>query len=248
VRRKVISMLDHGNVEGAWKYLCNFYKAGYPEHWDMMTRYLDRERARGKYDEAVAYHLESIRKGDIVRFLPPNSSVAGAEQIRRLKSVGFRAPKSPVTYGSYRGGKVSTRRDVMIGSMYIIVLEKTGDDWSSVSSPRLQHYGIPAKLSRADKQSTPGHESPVRFLGEDEVRLVAAAAGGDVVSELLDMTNAPQVHKHVVRNILIADEPTNIPAVRDHAIAPRNNNRALGFVKHLIQCGGTRFVFPEDEK
>lgn len=248
VRQNVIKLMDNGKTDVAWQYLTGFYKAGYPEHWELMQEYLERENKAGRGVEAIRYHMEAIRKSDIIRFLPPNSKVIGAEQIRRLRHAGYAPPKSTVSFIGRNGQKVTTVRPVLIGSMYIILLEKTGDDWSSVSSPRLQHFGIPAKLSRSDKQSTPGRESPVRFLGEDEVRLLGASCGGDTVAELLDQTNSPLTHKAVIGNILTAEVPTNMQSVIDREKVPRGGNRATSYVKHLIQCGGVKFVFPEVKK
>ena len=131
---------------------------------------------------------------------------------------------------------------VVVGNLYFILLEKTGDDWSSVSSPRLQHLGFPAKLTRGDKSATPGRNQPVRILGEDECRLIAAVCGSFYVAELLDQANSPLTHKHIVRKIQLSDTPSNLEQAVDREEVPYGLQRAVSYVKHILSCAGTWFV------
>ena len=50
------------------------------------------------------------------------------------------------------GRKVWSENPGTIGKQYIIILEKTGEEYSAVSSPVLQHQGIPGKLTKADNK------------------------------------------------------------------------------------------------
>lgn len=106
----------------------------------------------------------------------------------------------------------------------------------------MQVFGIPAKLTNADKYSAPGRGNPVRLLAEDEVRLFVAAVGSDVTADLLDQSNNPKTHKEIYRNVVKAAQPTNIPCVIDREVHKRGNSRTLVFIRHMMECSGVKFV------
>lgn len=245
VRQDVLKMLDAGKKHEAWEYLYEYYSVASSAMKKMMDAYLEQEdrKGPGRKQDAIDYHLKSIVEDDIKLFVPINLPEIGIDQIRNIKNSKFAPPVGPVTFRGKRGNWVTSRDNTFVGSMYIIMLEKTGDDWSAVSSPKLQHFGIPAKLTRADKLATPGHEQPVRFLGEDEVRLIAAFCGGDVVAELLDQTNSPMKHRAIVTTIARHPTPMNIHDVAPPETVVLGKNRAVEFVKHLLRCSGVRFVY-----
>lgn len=172
----------------------------------------------------------------------------GAKFVRYGGVVGdlaetYPARRGPVWYRGMSGTECVTTNDIMIASTYMILLEKTGGDWSGVSSARHQHYGLPAKLSKQDKYSLPSRANPVRIFGEAEVRLTTTATTGDVVSEMLEMSNSPAAHKNVVENILRAPQPSNIERVLDRTKIPFGSNRSQVFVAHALQCAGIEFFY-----
>lgn len=187
------------------------------------------------------YHVNEILKDGIYIWLPTNNPVNPIDIVKGLKAE-FPITISPVTYRGRSGNVVTTVSPILIGSMYIMLLEKTGADWSAVNSAKLQHFGIPAKLTNADKYSTPARGNPVRILGESEVRLFCSAVGGDTTAEILDQSNNPAAHKAIVANILRAEKPTNIVNVIDRKEVPRGKSRALVYMKHILQCAGIEFT------
>lgn len=186
-------------------------------------------------------HVNSIIKDGIYIWFPTNNPVNTVEMINKLRKE-FPIEIGPVTYRGRSGNLVTTKSNVLIGSLYIMLLEKTGQDWSAVNSAKLQHFGIPAKLTNADKHSTPARNNPVRILGESEVRLFCSTVSGDVTTEILDQSNNPIAHKAIVSNILTAEKPTNINKVIDRTEIPRGKSRALVYMKHILQCAGVEFT------
>jgi hypothetical protein len=114
-----------------------------------------------------------------------------------------------------------------IGKQYIIILEKTGDEYSAVSVPVLQSHGIPGKLTKADKQSSPGRPQATRITGETEGRLLNALVNHDALFELLDIANSPTTLRAVCRTLLTHPTPSNIERVIDREQYPRGNNRIV---------------------
>ncbi|MFO5795461.1 hypothetical protein, partial [Klebsiella pneumoniae] len=65
---------------------------------------------------------------------------------------------------------VTTKDNVLMGPLYMMLLEKIGEDWSAAASVKTQPFGLPSKLNNADRASTPGRETAIRSFGESETR------------------------------------------------------------------------------
>lgn len=234
VTRNVREMIRDGSREShlkAWDYILDFYKTVSPPMYELTLR---------SGVDPIS-HVKKFAKDGHYIYVPTNNPVRYDDVVEQLAEK-FPAVCGPVTYRGNSGRMVTTKHDVVIGGLHVLLLEKIGNTWNSVASPKLQHFGIPAKITNADKYASPGRHNPVRILGESEVRLVSAICGGETVAELIDQTNNPQAHKTIVTNILRADKPTAMKEVIDRQEVPRNGGRIVSLVNHILECGGIRFV------
>lgn len=223
---------DKQPMEEIWDYLLNFYSIVSP----LMLPYLERLET-----DLKVQHLMDVATDGIYRFQPTNNPVDYPTVIDQLRKQ-YPAPYGPVRYRNAKGKIVTTKSNVLIGGMYLLLLEKIGNTWQAVASPKLQHYGIPAKLSNADKYAAPGRLNPVRIFGESEVRLISAICGGDITADILDQSNNPIVHREITNTILTADQPTNIGKIIDRNKFPVGNGRILTMVRHILECAGIKIV------
>lgn len=240
----------NGTVTEAYKELMNFYELASPK----MREQFDSPEYQGGPD----YHVQSVLRGGMYLWTPldspkpwihlnyegelPDTVVNLGGVVGDLAKV-YPARRGPVWYRGRSGQESVTTSDVMIANTYMILLEKTGGDWSGVASARHQHYGLPAKLGKQDKYSLPSRANPVRIFGEAEVRLTTTATEGDFVSEMLEMSNSPAAHKNVVENILRAPKPTDIEVVLDRTKVPPGSNRSQVFIAHALKCAGIEFIY-----
>ena len=145
---------------------------------------------------------------------------------------------SEVTYRNMAGELVTTRTKILIGPKYYLGLEKTATDWSGVSSSKVNHFGVTARLTNADKYSKPGREVGTRALGESEDRNHIASYGAEVIADNMDLNNNPTVHKQVSYTILTHPTPTNIERVVDRELFKLGGHRPLAFAIHQLVCSG----------
>lgn len=228
--------MDAGVPESEiWGFLTRYYHTASP----MMGELVDETLT--PFPEKRAKHLASVYKEGVYLWLPANSPTIGDQQIEDLRTA-YPIPKAPVTYIGSLGTPVTTVDDILIGSMYIILLEKTGSDWAAVSSAKRQHFGLLAKLTNADKYSLPWREQPVRFLGESEVRLLVAIVGSEITADLLEIPNSPAASKAIVRKLLSAVKPTDVDTIINRKEVPRGISRSVMFVKHILACAGFEFT------
>ncbi len=186
-------------------------------------------------------HLKAVLLEGVYLWIPTNNTISSPDIIRKVKQ-NFPPVHGPIVYRGKSGNISTTFEDVLIGSIYVLLLDKTGSGWAGVASAKLQHFGIPAKLTNNDKYSAPGRMQPVRYTGEAEGRSFAAVMGGAAAADILDQSNNPQVHKHISYNILTNDKPMAIKQIVDRDKFPRGSGRPIVFVKHQLECGGWKLV------
>lgn len=202
---------------------------------------------RESYEQAMAEYKIKRQAGE-EDAMEPTKDTFGLRTVNYGGVVGdltkhYPARRAPLWYRGRSGNESITKDPILIAETYMVLLEKTGGDWSGVSSARHQHYGLPAKLSKQDKYSLPARANPVRIFGEAEVRLTTTATANDVVSEMMEMSNSPAAHKNVVANILRAQYPSNIEDVLDRSVIPHGSNRSQMFVNHALRCAGFEFFY-----
>lgn len=218
--------------------------AGYQKAWDSLLRFYEIVSPRFYQDLlSPAYrgtpreHVDCVIKDGIYLNIPTDNPAESPTIIAQLQEE-FPAPLNPVIYRGESGEMVTTKNPVLIGSLYMILLEKTGNDWMGVSSAKLQHFGIPAKMTQQDRYAMPGRVNPVRNFGESEVRLGVAILPDNVMAKMMEMSNNPVVHKHVCSKIMETDQPSNIKQIWNTDELPMGGNRSTAYVKHILHCDG----------
>jgi len=221
-------------IERAWNYLLGYYSIVSPRMYVWFTS--------GEYKGKRTDHLAKIINGGIFLYMPPDNEPESEEIVKELEK-HYRPVYGPVTYTGNSGKQVTTVNNVRIGSVYIILLEKIGDDWTAVSSGKLQHFGILSQVTNSDKYSQPSRNQAIRALGESEVRIYASYAGPEVTADILDRNNNPATHKQILENILEADKPTAIINAVDRTKCPLGGSKPLSLVRHIGMCSGWQFMY-----
>jgi hypothetical protein len=222
-------------VEAIWDQLLRYYAIVAPLQYDLLYRDDDHYR-----------HVAAVLRDGIYLYIPPDNPVNNLEMVKQLRESEFCPHYGKVTYRDNAGKVVTTANQVLIGSLYMMMLEKTGEDWSGVASVKTNHFGVPSKLNNYDKQTTPGRQAPVRALGESETRSYICTVGPQATVELLDQSNSPEAHMNATENILKAAKPTDIDKVVDRTKVPYGGSRPVAFTEHLLACRGLRFRYAPD--
>lgn len=209
-------------------------------YYEIVNPVMPEPFLNGKID--AVKHVAHIFHRKIHLHFPPNNDRQYREMVNLIQKE-FPPLRGPVTYVGNSGKVITTKYPVLIGSMYIVELEKTGDDWTAVSSGKWQIFGALAHLSKQDKHSTPIRYQPIRAFGEAEIRIITSYMGALVAAELLDRNGNVTSHTEIARSIISAPVPTNIVDVIDRDKYPLGMARALQLIKHLALCGGWNFVY-----
>jgi hypothetical protein len=225
--------INMANIDSAFDYLLGYYKITSPITYQW---FLDGKVNQSKLD----YLYEIIEKG-ICLYIPSNNEPELTIMIEELEA-SYRPLYSPVTYTGNSGNVVTTIENIRIAPVYTLCLEKTGDNWSAVSSGKLQHHGVLSPLTKVDKYSKPTRNQAVRGTGESECRILGSYLGSEYLPELMDRNNSPTTHRLMVDNILASSTPTNIDNLVDRKINPLGGSKPLQLMHHVMQCSGVKFT------
>lgn len=225
--------LDNNLLESAYQTLIGYYNIYYPP----LAQWANER------EETLVEFLTTIVSRGIYIYLPPDNPKESIQIIKEIQSGIYKPHIGKVTYVGNSGKRVTTKDNIRIASMYILLLEKTGDDWSSVSSSKLQHLGVIAPLTKQDKYSKPARLQAVKGAGEAEVRIFMSYTKGNFTVEMMDRNNNPKTHKHICNAILGAPMPTNINNLVDRTVIPFGGSKPLSLVRHIAECAGFRFRY-----
>jgi len=220
--------------EHVWSRLLGFYQITSPQTYKWFTS--------GAYTKPRSEHLKHVLDDGIYIYHPPETDHELIDCIKQLEA-NYKTVYGPVSYIGYSGERRVTKKPVRIGKMYIILLEKTGDDWSAVSSGRLQNYGVLAQVTNTDKFAQATRQQAVRAFGETEIRIVTACCSPLTAAEIIDRNNNIHSHRQVVDSILRAEKPSNIVCAVDRNHISLGNARPLQLVKHIAMCAGWKFQY-----
>lgn len=200
-------------------------------------------------DEVRINHLAYITQNKFTAIhltLPTDNPVSYSHAVRHLEKLPqYRPLRDKVTY--MHGGKMITSvNDVRIADLYVMLLEKTGDDWSAVGSGKLQNFGILAQITKGNKHSSPIRNQAIRAFGEAEIRNIISYCGEQITAELMDRNNNPATHREVVKSILKAPVPTNIENAVDRKKMPLGGSKPLQILHHMAMCLGWKFTYTPD--
>lgn len=221
----------------AWTYLTGYYTLVSP----MMHQWYVVEFAELEDDELID-HMTEVVRDHVTIFGPPEFSPEYTDMVEMVQE-HYPPTLTELTYTGYSGNQVTTAEKILIGSVHMMLLEKTGDDWSAVDSGRIQHHGVLAKLTRADKHAEAWRPQPGKVGGETEVRLFAANAGRKGVAELIDRNNNPRTHRAAVEAVLQAEFPTNIKTLIDREKIKYGGAKPLQQFNHITMCGGWQMEY-----
>lgn len=231
-----INALPANKLQLAWDYLYQFYQIIAPE----MVQWFETGQIQASQQE----YLASIVELGIGLFVPPDHIRVAQDVVDVIENdIRYRPTYSPVSYVGNSGQRVVTTKPVRIGPVYVILLEKTGDDWSAVSSGKLQLFGVLSQLTKGDKYSAPCRAQAVRVMGEAEMRIALANCGERFAAEIMDRNNNPSAHQSMVAGILSADKPGNIPALIDRSLIPYGGAKSLQLLRHMCEVSGFRFAW-----
>lgn len=234
ILEQVKALHQNNQLLEAYQVLLDYYSVVSPRMYDVALLEIKNDNDRIK-------HVNEVVQEGIQIWRPQDTPDTGVHFIKQLMDK-YPLPRSPVTYTDLTGKKVRTVKNVLIGSLYILLLEKIGDDWGATSIPKRQHHGIPGKLTDTDKLSLPWREQSFKIFGESEARLLLGTLQPEFVGAMMNFPNSPAMCMEVAQRILTADKPANMDYAMDYSKHVDVSGRSLQYFNHILETSGIDII------
>ena len=233
-----ISNLNQNLIDNAYNYILNFFKLISEKQYLFY-----RDQVLG--EDRLKYLADVVDRGVYI-YYPTDNQYEPLNIIRNIEKE-YPPVYGPVTYVGYSGQKVTTLSNIRIGPMYIMLLEKIADDWSSVSSGTLNVHGVLSPTTKSEKYRYPFRNTSVKSVGESEGRILNSYCKKETIAEMFDRNGNILVHKHIYKGILESNTPTNIDVCVDRELYSLGSTKALQLYKHMAMCSGYMPVYEPEE-
>ena len=144
-------------------------------------------------------------------------------------------------------GEIRQSEPMLIAPLYIILLNKTADNFLSTASAKLNHFNVPCSISKADKAVTPWRDSPTKTWSEVETRIMASYGSRKAIAEFMNRASDINTHRHLYTNLLTSSKPTSIKNIINRNIVPYGGEAALKLINTIFNCSGITTEYVEEE-
>jgi len=230
--------LSTEHIDKTYNNLLTYYKIVNTKQWE-------KYRALN-YEERLEVLVEIVND-DLYTYLPVNNNKSNVDIVQELNAA-FKTTYGPVTYKDTAGNMVTTINNIRIAPLYFMLLDKTTDAWSSVSSARLQHFGVLSPLTKSEKFASPYRNSATRCCGETETRIYAGYTGPRSIAEIMDRSNNPVTQRNIAWNIMNSENSVNMDCVVDRNYIGLGNSKPLQLIKHVTSSSGFVPTYEPEEQ
>lgn len=159
----------------------------------------------------------------------------------------FKLVYGPVSYVGRSGRRVVTKNKFRIAPLYIMLLDKIADTWLSADIGKHSNFGILAAMNQGDKYSTPWRRTPPRTISETEGRLYCMYGGREMIAELMDRAGNLATQKEIAKNVISAENPSQIKRVVSREKIELGNARPNQLLHHIFRTAGFDVTYHKEK-
>lgn len=233
----ILSFKDD-KVNSSYNYLLDYYKIISDKQYQFYNTLSEEDKLEA---------LTNVINNGICVYYPINNDIIIYRAILEIDKK-FKPTFGPVSYIGASGIRCVTKNSIRIAPMYIMLLDKIADSWSSMSSGRLHHFGVLSPVIKSEKHATPYRNTAVKTIGEAEFNIVGGYCSPRAIAETIDRSNNPMSTKEMYRTILNSDTPGNIEQVIDRKKFIFGSNKPLLLMKHILMCCGINVAYKREDK
>ncbi|ENE9549894.1 hypothetical protein ABO162_002436 [Salmonella enterica subsp. enterica serovar Chester] len=231
LKMRLKPMLDEGRIGECWEILMDYLSRYNPEWANTLqathpTEDLQRELFKEIYDFTIRIYL------------PHELDDTPVEISERLGE--FKPRKSKLLITNYDGKQEWTKDEFYVGGVETLRLDKTGREFSSISSMYLNYLGT-IDASNQGRGSYPVNYKTLKWAGPSEERLLAGYGPGNY-EEVHDRANNPAVHREILVGLYRSQTPSNPGVLVDRNKLPLGDSQIDRMMKNIHSCEGFELV------
>lgn len=234
-----LATYDINVLSDCYNYLLTLYKIVDTKQFEYYSTRLS--------DEEKLEHIVYVLNNEIYLRFPIETDKSVVDVVLELEDV-IKPLRSYVKYRDQSGNYVTTEKKITIAPVYMMLLEKTPEEYSSVSTSKLQVTGVLAGLNKTDRYKSPYRNTPTKFIGETENRILTSYCPAVVTAEMFDRNNSPIIQEYLVKAILNKDKPFCEENLIDRNVIGYGGSKSLQLINHMMSCIGSKLIYePEDD-
>lgn len=223
-------------------YFKNYIRGLYAIINSQMTEFLDSLN-----QEELFNHMTECLTKNIQLYYPPDNENNIIDIIDAIEGSIYKPHSGKVTYMDELGRQVTTKEDIRICQLYFMVLEKIANDYSGVSSAKVNNFCFPVKGTNLDKYKYPHSLTPTKTLGETEERIFTSFADPALIADMIDLTLNPISHKLLIKSILENEKAFDTSFNIDRETVQYGNTKSLSILKHMFNAAGFDYAYEESD-
>lgn len=188
--------------------------------------------------EELYAHFKRIVEHNLTIYYPPDNDYNITDVIYNIDTSKHKPHIGKLTYIDELGNKVTTNEDIRVGQLYFMFLEKIANNYSGVSSSKVNNFGFPVKGTNLDKFKYPHSLTPTKTLGETEMRILESFAPPEMIADLIDITLNPISHKLLIKSILEGNTGFDPNFNIDRQKVEYGQTKSLMILKHIFNACG----------
>lgn len=227
--------LDVGDIEGAWEEFCDYtacYNPGY-------ANVINETHTTLADKEALFKEIYDSR----IRLFIPHELDTTAVDITQLVRSKYPPKKHRLWIFRDDGTKVLTTNSFYIGELETLRLDKTGREFSSISSMVENYLGM-IDASGMKRGTYPMNLKPIKWMGESEKRLLEAFAN-KLANIIHTRSNNPELARAECRGLMTSPTPSNPGYLIDKNKFPDGDSQVSRMIEAIHMCEGFELVKPE---
>lgn len=189
--------------------------------------------------------IQSLINDKPYLYIPIESEQSHAAMIQEIEA-NFKLVYGPVSYVGRSGRRVTTKNNIRIAPLYMMLLDKIADSWLAADIGKHNNFGILAAMNKMDKFNAPWRRTTPRVLGETESRLYCMYGGRMMVAELHDRSGNIVTQQAMADNIVHAANPMAMETLVDRNKVPLGDSRSIQIAQHLFRCAGFEVVYEKE--
>lgn len=226
-------------IKEAYTYLVNYLKIYENEQYFGYVKVTDLRSMREILHEAVTE--------EVYVYFRVGNKKKSYQIVSELRDTVYSPILTPIDIPTSQGMK-KTKEPILIAPLYMIVLNKSAENFLSTASSFVNHYGVPVSLSKSMRSNVPWKNSGTKVFGETEIRLISGYGGRKAIAELKDRAANQDTHKELYKNLLTADVPTNIDVIIDRDKFSYGGDSALKLVESIFNASGIDIAYTVEKQ
>ncbi len=139
-----------------------------------------------------------------------------------------------------KGERVLTKNKIRIGPIYMLVINKRGDELSSTNTIRQNTYGVAGNSDSSDSDLSLFSMSNITSSGRMETPFLFSLIGPEASNEYHDMMSNPSSIAHITMNQL--EDTIGKEMVVNRKVVPHGDSRPLKIIRHFLHGVGIKIV------